>query len=366
MDGVTQPIATSTHKIPTNHAESFHGHSHRNTSKGEEDCTKEKEPNVATIDIDTESAFFASAKNGKANATCDDNNQPYRNRCGHPTPPTSEINSSSTANVEGNVINRKWPAVGNDAGESLEGDDTQCGTSNGNSNSAPSAGNNLNTATKFGCNDGGTSHLGEDAAPFTTVDCGEIYLVKKAGSPSPSGRVFGINEVLRPNNFSFSSFKENGSCLRCTESKKHSHCDLCPSSLIFYYQSKAVQHIKQIHLHAKKTVAFREYKILPCKVFHVEKSFKRSDVYHFHCPLCNNVIQQRQYFMKHLEMHEEKRGSTVAGAGKNIQTKPYRLPSKSRENQDSHNDNNEKRRVVRENSDRVACAICGKKMHKKS
>eukprot|EP00112_Aurelia_sp_Birch-Aquarium-sp1_P021138 Seg5617.1 transcript_id=Seg5617.1/GoldUCD/mRNA.D3Y31 product="hypothetical protein" protein_id=Seg5617.1/GoldUCD/D3Y31 len=119
LDGVKQPIATSAHKIPANHAEYFYGHSHRNTSKEGEDCTKEKEPNVATIDIDTESASFASANNGKANATCDDNNQPDRNRCGHPAPPISEIDSSSTANVEGNVMNKKQPAAENDAGESL-------------------------------------------------------------------------------------------------------------------------------------------------------------------------------------------------------------------------------------------------------
>ena len=72
------------------------------------------------------------------------------------------------------------------------------------------------------------------------MDEGGISFAKKVESPSPSGRVFGINEVLHPKEFFSSSFNGNGTCLRCTESKKHSHCDLCPPSLIFYYQSKVL------------------------------------------------------------------------------------------------------------------------------
>ena len=74
-------------------------------------------------------------------------------------------------------------------------------------------------------------------------------------------------------------------------------------------------------------------------------------------------------------MHEERLMSNLAGDRKTNPTKPDRRPLQPREKHqscstsqeaDCPNVNDEERWVVRENSDRISCAICGTKMHKKS
>ena len=396
MDDAKQPTVGSEQLITANCVDTFPENSQKKKSK-DKTCMKEKGPFATTTDIDTESTACASAQNGKASTTCKDWERAHLgdgNGCSDTDPSTSEIYSDSTAKVESIARDDRWSdgtnehanaspkpkkvnpdsettrknvdmkETENDAGEGFDKNNAQLGASNGTGSSASSsATNDLETATNFEHNDRDT--LEGDAAQSTTAGSDGICVAKKAESPSPSGRVFGINEILHPKDFFSSSFNENGSCLRRTESKKHSHCNLCPPSLIFFYWSKALRHIEQIRLHTNKVVAFKDYKILPCKLFHIEKSFKRTDVYHFHSPLCNDVIQQRQYFPRHLEMHEERLRSNLVGDRKTGPTKTDRWPLQPKKKQSSSTSqeadcpdvNNEERWVVRENSDHISCAI---------
>eukprot|EP00794_Sanderia_malayensis_P006333 gene6333-7059_t len=54
------------------------------------------------------------------------------------------------------------------------------------------------------------------------------------------------------------------------------------------------RHIDKCHLNAKRIVRYERLGMMPCKALHQEKSLKREDRAHYHCPECGERIQQNE------------------------------------------------------------------------
>ena len=50
---------------------------------------------------------------------------------------------------------------------------------------------------------------------------------------------------------------------------------------------------------------WRIFRIFLCKLIHLEKKVSINDTYHYHCPECLNIIQQKRFFTVHLGGHYE-------------------------------------------------------------
>ena len=106
-----------------------------------------------------------------------------------------------------------------------------------------------------------------------------------------------VNDDIAASEFAFSC---NSQVQLCTEKRKHFHCTLCPPSKIEYFPSKIATHIGKCHLNANRLIIHNTWKFLPCKIRHGETYFNRNNLYHYHCPICYNKLQQKKYFLRHL------------------------------------------------------------------
>ena len=84
----------------------------------------------------------------------------------------------------------------------------------------------------------------------------------------------------------------------CDAKEHHWHCKYCAKS--FSNEYKCRRHFNEAH--GSHAVTVGGTTCYPCKVKH--NNFGRSERAHYHCPICNGTVLNRQRFLNHMENHE--------------------------------------------------------------
>eukprot|EP00112_Aurelia_sp_Birch-Aquarium-sp1_P023018 Seg6701.2 transcript_id=Seg6701.2/GoldUCD/mRNA.D3Y31 product="hypothetical protein" protein_id=Seg6701.2/GoldUCD/D3Y31 len=168
-----------------------------------------------------------------------------------------------------------------------------------------------------------------------------------------------VSHVKGPLDHSIFMFTCKEGSRKCTERRKHFNCALCPISKVEFFVSTIKCHIESSHLNTKRIVVHENVNILPCKRIHPEKQFKKSCVFHYHCPECGSAVQQKSFFEKHLNAHQKKHNRASNDRHRSMKkangkSGPKKEMGKSSELEDVPQTN--VRRT--HSSERVQCTVC--------
>ena len=72
---------------------------------------------------------------------------------------------------------------------------------------------------------------------------------------------------------------------------------------------KLKRHLKQVHLNLEHCAKQGLIGCLPCRVSDHCKTVSKRKVNHYHCPVCQKIIQQKQNFTIHLEYHNKQQSN---------------------------------------------------------
>lgn len=154
----------------------------------------------------------------------------------------------------------------------------------------------------------------------------------------------------------------------CDMSNKHKHCKLCYKT--FTTPFRCQRHFVQSHVN--RAVPYNGKFCYPCKLSHENQG--KSERFHFHCPLCQCTIINRDPFIKHLKDHNDsketpqthgdcekdnKRGSEENVTNKDDDEDGSCVDQEKYSNEDS----TISRRAIPEMKE---CSICGKSMRQKN
>ena len=126
-----------------------------------------------------------------------------------------------------------------------------------------------------------------------------------------SKRFFDVSHVEEPVDYAHFVVSCKEGDRKCNEKANHFHCALCPLSRSVAYESKIKRHIESTHLNIKRTVMYEGLQIIPCKLSHEIKTFKKDHVFHYHCPVCGVPIQQKKFFENHLNGHKNPKRASL-------------------------------------------------------
>ena len=150
-------------------------------------------------------------------------------------------------------------------------------------------------------------------------------------------------------------------------SNKHKHCKLCNKAFTTPFRCK--RHFIQSHVN--RAVPYYGNYCYPCKLSH--DNLGKSERFHFHCPVCQCTILNRDPFIKHLKLHESKETPQThgdlemdnkRGSKENAITKDCEEDGSTAGNgKYSDEDTTISRGTIPEMKE---CSICGKSMRQKS
>lgn len=153
----------------------------------------------------------------------------------------------------------------------------------------------------------------------------------------------------------------------CAMSNKHKHCKLCCKT--FTTPFRCQRHFIQSHVN--RAVPYHGKFCFPCKLSH--DNLGKSERFHFHCPVCQCTIINRDPFIKHLKHHDSNETPQTHGdcemdnkreSEENAINKDDDEDGSSVDQEEcSNEDSTISRRAIPEMKE---CSICGKSMHQKS
>ena len=91
----------------------------------------------------------------------------------------------------------------------------------------------------------------------------------------------------------------------CTFLDRHFHCKLCSNHILFSKLYKLKRHLKQVHLNLEHCAKYGLIGSLSCRVSDHYKTISKRKVNHYHCPVCQKTIRQKQNFTIPLKNHKK-------------------------------------------------------------
>ena len=91
----------------------------------------------------------------------------------------------------------------------------------------------------------------------------------------------------------------------CTFLDRHFHCKLCSNDILFSKLNKLKRHLKQVHFNLEHCAKCGLIGCLACRVTDHCKRISKRKVNHYHCPVCQKTIWQKQNYTIHLENHKK-------------------------------------------------------------
>ena len=149
---------------------------------------------------------------------------------------------------------------------------------------------------------------------------------------------------------------------RCTFLDRHFHCKLCNNDILFSKLYKLKRHLKQVHLNLEHCAKYSLIGCLPCRVSDHCKTISKKKVNHYHCPVCQKTIRQKQNFTIHLENHKKQQFNE-----KRKFKKERRFSDTENKEQETENDvaeayqekfDYETKTILSNKEERVQCSSC--------
>ena len=91
----------------------------------------------------------------------------------------------------------------------------------------------------------------------------------------------------------------------CPFLDRHFNCKLCSNDILFSKLYKLKKHLKQVHFNLEHCAKCGSIGCLPCRVSDHCKRISKRKVNHYHCPVCQKTIWQKQNYTIHLENHKK-------------------------------------------------------------
>lgn len=154
----------------------------------------------------------------------------------------------------------------------------------------------------------------------------------------------------------------------CDMPNKHKHCKLCNKTFTTPFRCK--RHF--IQSHANRAVPYHGKCCYSCKLSH--DNLGKSERFHFHCPVCQSTILNRDPFIKHLKLHDSKETPQIHKNGDcEMDNEESKETATNKDNEEdrssvdhekySDEDSTISRKTIPEMKE---CSICGKSMCRKS